>query len=74
MAEIQIRDVCTWAHRQQPGWRLLVDPIQGPVCVSLTQINCDLSWSREAMEAICLCNYLSEGSLLLLGKTQHIII
>lgn len=55
------------------GW-LLIDPNQRSVCVSLTQINCDLYWSREAMKAICLCNYLSEGSLLLLEKTQHIII
>lgn len=38
------------------------------MCVSLTQINCDLYWSREAMKAICLCNYLSEGRLLLLGE------
>lgn len=55
------------------GW-LLIHPNQGSVCVSLTQINCDLSWSGEAMKAICLCNYLSEGSLLLPGETQHIII
>lgn len=46
------------------------------VCVSLTQINCDLYWSREAMKAICLCNYLSEGSLLLLEENtayHHLI-
>lgn len=89
MGETQILDVCSWAH--EPGccrlaW-LAVDRSQsgGSVCVSLTQINCDLYWSREAMKAICLCNYLSEGRLLLLGEdgvkgggwggyTLHIII
>lgn len=57
------------------GWPM-IDPNQGSVCVSLTQINCDLYWSREAMKAICLCNYLSEGSLLLLGENtayHHLI-
>lgn len=40
------------------------------VCVLLTQINCNLYWSREAMKEIGLCNYLSEGSLF--GRTHSI--
>lgn len=60
------------------AWLPPVDRSQSGVCVCSTLPDklwplLDY-WGGEKKKAICLCNYLSEGSLLLLRKTQHIII